>query len=294
MTFVAVDHLVVAARDLEAASITYESLLGRAPSWHGSHPGMGTSNVLFRLGNTYLELLAATGHGTLGAQLRARVDRAGEGLVGFALRTDDAVSCSTALRARGLAATDPVEGEGRDTATASVRRWRNVMLPDGAARGVLVFAIEHRSPADALPLVAPKQPAAAVTGLDHVVVRTESPEAAIRFYRDQLGLRLAVDKTFEQWDARLLFFRVGGVTVEIAAPAKPVTAPAAADSCWGLSWQVPDVGAARARLLAGGFDVSEVRAGRRPNTRVCTVRAPTCGVATLLIEVAPREAAPAT
>ena len=69
---------------------------------------------------------------------------------------------------------------------------------------------------------------AAIAGIDHVVVRTEAPEAAIRFYGDSLGLRLALDKTFEQWGARLLFFRVGGVTVEIAAPAKPVATPACA------------------------------------------------------------------
>jgi len=284
MTFVALDHLVVAVRDLEAASATYESLLGRAPSWHGSHPGWGTANVLFRLENTYLELLAASGEGALATQLRARLDRSGEGLVGFALRTEDAAACSRALRARGLATTDPVEGEGRDASTAAVRRWRNVMLQNDAARGVLVFAIEHQSPADALPLVAPKEPAASISGIDHVVVRTEAPDAAIRFYRDQLGVRLAVDKTFEQWGARLVFFRVAGVTIEIAAPAKPVASPAATDACWGISWRVPNVAAARERLVADGFDVSETRAGRRPNTSVCTVRAPTHGVATLLLE----------
>jgi hypothetical protein len=94
---------------------------------------------------------------------------------------------------------------------------------------------------------------------------------------------LALDRTFEQWGARLLFFRVGGVTVEIAAPAKPVASPAAGDAVWGFSWRVPDVDAARARLAGEGFDVSEVRPGRRPGTRVCTVRAPTHGVATLLL-----------
>jgi catechol 2,3-dioxygenase-like lactoylglutathione lyase family enzyme len=290
--FVALDHLIVAVRDLEAASATYESLLGRAPSWHGSHPSHGSANTLFRLDNTYLELLAPIGEGGLAGLLRARLDAAGDGLVGFALRTEDASACSAALRARGLAASDAVDGEGHETRTAAVRRWRNVLLPREASRGVLVFGIEHRSPPDALPLVEPAEPAAAITGIDHVVVRSEAPEAVIRFYGEQLGLRLALDKTFEQWGARLLFFRVGGVTVEIAAPAKPKADPtrrpvepaSAEDECWGISWRVPDLEAARARLLAAGFDVSETRTGRRPDTRVCTVRAPTCGVATLLIE----------
>ncbi|RIK93907.1 MAG: hypothetical protein DCC71_23660 [Proteobacteria bacterium] len=292
--FAALDHLVVAVRDLAAAAASYEQLLGRAPSWRGAHPGWGTANALFRLDDTYLELLCPDGAGALGDALRARLAGAGEGLIGFALGTADADACHARLRAAGLAAAEPADGEGRDAHTGAVRRWRNVAIPAEASRGVLVFGIEHRSPPDALPLVAPAAPDAAISGIDHVVVRTDAPDAALRFYGEQLGLRCALDKTFEQWGARLLFFRVGGVTVEIAAPAEPPAQPAAQDACWGISWRVPNADAARERLLAAGFDVSETRAGRKPGTRVCTVRAPTCGVATLLIAPAPRGAHAAT
>jgi catechol 2,3-dioxygenase-like lactoylglutathione lyase family enzyme len=282
--FVALDHVIVGVSDLDAAAARYAKLLGRAPSWRGDHPGWGTENALFRLENTYLELVASHGDGPFGAELRTRLDASGEGPIGFALRTEDAAACAAALRTRGIAATDPIAGEGHDAATGAVRRWRNVMIPDAAAtRGILVFGIEHLSPPDALPWIEPSQPAAAIAGVDHVVVRSEAPEAALRFYGEQLGIRLAVDKTFEQWGARLLFFRVGGVTVEIAAPAKAVATPTASDSFWGISWRTPDVAAARMRLLAEGFDVSELRVGRRPGTQVCTVRAETHGVATLLL-----------
>jgi catechol 2,3-dioxygenase-like lactoylglutathione lyase family enzyme len=284
------DHVIVAVADLAAAAATYTRLLGRGPSWRGAHPGWGTANVLFRLEDTYLELVTPAGEGPFGAGLRAQLDAAGEGPVGFALGTDDADALAAALRARGLAAGDPLPGEGRETASGAVRHWRNVMLPREAARGILVFGIEHRSPPDALPLVAPDDPAAAVAGIDHVVVRTDAPEAAIAFYGEGLGLRLALDRTFEAWGARLLFFRIGGITIEVAAPARPPVTPAAEDRLWGISWRVPDAGAARARLAAAGFDVSELRPGRKPGTRVCTVRGPTHGVATLLIEPAARAA----
>lgn len=283
--FVALDHLIVGVRDLDAAAADYAKLLGRAPSWRGAHPGQGTANALFRLENTYLELLAAQGEGPLGATLRARLETRGEGPIGFALRTDDADALAIALRERGLAASDPVAGEGRDAATGAVRRWKNVLIPDlAASRGIFVFGIEHLSPLDALPLVATRGAAdAAITGIDHLVVRTQAPDAAIRFYGEQLGLRLALDKCFEQWGARLLFFRVGGVTVEIAAPLPEVAAPGAEDEFWGISWRTPDVVAARARLAASGFDVSQLRVGRRPGTQVFTIRAPTHDVATLVI-----------
>jgi hypothetical protein len=51
-----------------------------------------------------------------------------------------------------------------------------------------------------------------------------------------------------------------------------------------LSWRVADIDATRARLLADGIEVSEVRTGRKPGTRVMTVRSGTCGVQTLLLE----------
>lgn len=100
--------------------------------------------------------------------------------------------------------------------------------------------------------------------------------------RDGLGLRLALDRTFEAWGVRLLFSRVGGLTVEVAASLTPAD-PTAADRLWGISRRVSDIEAAHARLVAEGFAVSEIRGGRRPNTRVATVRAETHGVATLVI-----------
>ena len=56
------------------------------------------------------------------------------------------------------------------------------------------------------------------------------------------------------------------------------------DRLWGLSWRVADIDATRARLVAAGVDVSEVRAGRKPGTRVMSVRDGTCGIHTLLVE----------
>ena len=79
---------------------------------------------------------------------------------------------------------------------------------------------------------------------------------------------MALDRSHEDW-GQLMFFRCGDLIVEL------VRRPGSAcrerpDSCLGLSWRVADVDAARARLAAAGIDVSEVRAGRKPGTRVMT------------------------
>jgi catechol 2,3-dioxygenase-like lactoylglutathione lyase family enzyme len=259
----ALDHVIVAVRDLEAASRTYETLLGLAPSWHGEHPGAGTANVLFRLSNTYVELLAPCGEGPLAGLLRARLESEGE--------------------------PGPVDaGSGRDAKTGAERRWSRVALPFDRTRGLLLFPIHHESPADALPMARPSgNPAASVHALDHVVVQTTDAEAAVRLFGEGLGLRLAVDKEFESWGVRLMFFRVGGLTVEVAAPLGTGASPLPAsqvDRLWGMSYRVASIEAARQRLSEAGVDVSEVRKGRRPGTRVCSVRGGTCGVPTLMIE----------
>ena len=277
------DHLVIAVRDLDAATATYGALLGRSPSWRGEHPGAGTANSLFRLDRTYAELLSPTGSGMLGDAVREHLDHEGEGPFALAFGTDDAAACAATLRARGLAAADPIDGQGRDGLSGAVRAWRTVPLASTDTRGVRLFAIEHRSPPDALPVAASAGASTAVSGVDHVVIMTTDAEAAAALYRDRLGLRLAFDRAFEERRVRLLFFRVGGVTVELAAPLGSSDA-ATPDRFWGVSWRVPDVVAARSRLAAAGFDVSEVRAGNKAGTRVCTVRRETHGVATLLIE----------
>jgi catechol 2,3-dioxygenase-like lactoylglutathione lyase family enzyme len=284
----ALDHVIVAVADLEAASRDYRTILGLEPSWHGEHPGAGTANVLFRLGNTYVELLAPRGEGPLADLLRMRLGSEGEGLAGLAFATDDLESCRTTLAERGFRP-GPVEaGSGRDTKSGAERTWSRLSLPADRTRGLLLFPIRHESPATALPMAKPTgDPAASVHALDHVVVQTTDAEAAIHLFAEGLGLRLAVDKEFESWGVRLMFFRVGGLTVEVAAPLATGASPlpdAASDRIYGMSYRVASVEAARERLATAGVDVSEVRKGRRPGTRVCSVRSATCGVPTLMIE----------
>jgi catechol 2,3-dioxygenase-like lactoylglutathione lyase family enzyme len=282
------DHSVVLVRDLDAATASYRRLLGREPSWRGSNPALGSANALFRLDNSYLELLAPAGSAGIAGLLGAWLDERGEGPLGFAFGTDDALRCAEGLRKQGFAANDPSEGENRESTTGALRRWRHVMLPPSATRGLLVFAVQHLSGPEALAPATPfVDPRTAVSGLDHLVIQSDDLEAARELYGQGFGIRLALDRTFAERETRILFFRVGGVTLEVAGrPGPPPRVSDAPDRLWGVAWQVPDAEATRRRLAAAGFDVSEVRPGHKPGTRVCTVRGETHGVPTLLIEAA--------
>jgi catechol 2,3-dioxygenase-like lactoylglutathione lyase family enzyme len=128
-------------------------------------------------------------------------------------------------------------------------------------------------------------PDAPVAAIDHMVIQSPDPERAIAFWRDRVGLRLALDRVFEQRGLRLVFFRSGGITLEYAAAHPAPAGRVGPDGFHGLSYRVVDLAAHRARLRAAGVDVSEVRVGMRPGTSVATVRSHTAGVPTLLLQV---------
>jgi catechol 2,3-dioxygenase-like lactoylglutathione lyase family enzyme len=159
------------------------------------------------------------------------------------------------------------------------RTWRRFRTPPEAGAGVRWFFIE---PLDGI-LEPAEVPLGHVHALDHLVINTPNPDRAMALYGAKLGLRLALDRTAPEWGVRLIFFRTGGLTVEIAHRLGQAEDPSGPDSIWGLTWRVGDIEAAHDRLTRSGFNVSEVRSGRRPGTRVFTVRDGTMGVPTLFI-----------
>jgi catechol 2,3-dioxygenase-like lactoylglutathione lyase family enzyme len=115
-----------------------------------------------------------------------------------------------------------------------------------------------------------------------VVINTPNPDRALALYGARLGLDFRLDRSNPDWGSRLLFFRCGAAVVEIGASLKepPSDAP---DRLSGLAWRVANPMAARERLAAAGFDVSEVRKGRKPGTAVFTVRSGVAGAPSLIL-----------
>lgn len=58
----------------------------------------------------------------------------------------------------------------------------------------------------------------------------------------------------------------------------------AQDELWGLALKSSNLDETHTRLLEVGVEVSDIREGRKPGTRVCTVKSHALGVPTLLIE----------
>jgi catechol 2,3-dioxygenase-like lactoylglutathione lyase family enzyme len=170
------------------------------------------------------------------------------------------------------------DAESRDATTGATLSWRRTRAATEATRGVRLFFLElaKERPRSAAIADAP------MTALDHVVVSTADPERAAALYGARLGLDMALDRSHPDW-GRLMFFRCGDLIVEVVQRPQSDMSQAQ-DKLWGLSWRVADIDATRARLASAGVDVSDVRTGRKPGTRVLTVRNGTCGIPTLLVE----------
>ncbi len=274
------DHVVVLVRELEAGAATYQTLFARAPAWRSD--GDGAETVLFTLDNMTLELMSPKGDGAAADRIRAVLAEQGEGLASICFRTGELARMHRRLDRLALKPEPIADVESRDAVSGATLSWRRTRAATEATRGVRLFFLERASerPRSAATAQAP------VIAMDHVVISTGDPERAAALYGARLGLDMALDRSHPDW-GRLMFFRCGDLIVETVQRPGAVAEPAH-DRLYGLSWRVADADAARARLASAGIEVSGVRTGRQPGTRVLTVRGGTCGIPTLLVERTPR------
>ena len=267
------DHLVIAVRDLDLASQNYQRLLGRKPSWTGRHPGYGTANVLFRIDNCYIELLAPTEQTQDSAwnrELQGRLETVGEGLYAIALGTDDIQRSVEEIRQGGIHIDDAAAGDGVDEQTGARRQWANARMPVKETRGVPAFVIEHRSPAEALPVASSTSPeGTAVHAVDHVVVASSHMPASLRLWQETLGLDLRL--TLDRNGRSLHFLLMGQAILELVGETEPAQ-PGDSDTLGGVAYRVKDVPATVERLRAAGVEISDARDGNAPDTVVADLK----------------------
>jgi catechol 2,3-dioxygenase-like lactoylglutathione lyase family enzyme len=264
----ALDHVAVAVRDLDRTATAFEALLGRRTDWR--EEAAGARHAWFHLANMALDIVQPDGPGESGDRARAQIEAYGEGLWGLAFAVSDLDKTRRILARRGAPT-------GEAAALLSTDAWRLAFVDAAATHGVSIALAERESGFAPRPA-----PAGAVQALDHVVINTVNAERAVALYGARLGLDFRLDRSNPQWGSRLMFFRCGGAVVEIGASLKE-EAPDRPDRLSGLAWRVAEPEVARARIAKAGFDVSEVRTGRKPGTQVFTVRSGVPGAPTLML-----------
>jgi catechol 2,3-dioxygenase-like lactoylglutathione lyase family enzyme len=256
------DHVVIAVRDIAAGAAAYETLLGARADVR-TQDSVATARIATR--NLLVELMAPAGESDAAARVRAVLED-GEGLKSLVFAVRDIEALHRRADRVNLAPEPIAPGEG----------YLRFRLPKERAYGARLFFLEREA-------LIERAGEGGVLGIDHIVIRTPEPDRAAALYGARLALDMRLDR--ELLDRRLMFFRCGDAVLEVVH-----VSSLAKDDLWGLSWRVVDADAARARLAAAGLDVSDVRQGMKPGTRVFSVRNGTCGVPTLMMETAERGA----
>lgn len=119
-----------------------------------------------------------------------------------------------------------------------------------------------------------------IYAVDHLVLQSADADDCIRLFAGELGMRLALDQDVPEWGGRMLFFRMGKMTLEILHNREQ--APES-DYFWGITFLCRDIDETLAGLDQRGIAHSPAREGRKPGTRVATIKSHCLGLPTLLV-----------
>lgn len=260
---IGLDHLQVDVPSLAAARDDYSQLLGFPPLWEGLIGEIETA--IFRTSNVDLWLTESS---------------VIQGLAGLCFRVDELERMRRRLERVGLAFSEGSPAPGVQIALSALQpNDKPDTLEMQETRGLVISFTDRRHLAANSGNAYP----GSIMGLDHVVIRSNNTESTAFLLAAQLGLDMRMDMSREEWNARLSFFRCGDMTVEVFQSLSD-DGGTATDRFYGLSWRIPDADTVHSRLTKQGLDVSDIRPGRRPGTRVMSLRSHTAGVATLLLE----------
>jgi hypothetical protein len=132
-----IDHVLIAASDLDEAQLRFERNYGLSSITGGRHPGWGTANRIIPLGNCYLELISVVDETEAArSPFGSWMSSAPQGeAIGWAVRTDNLEEIAARLRLT-------INAGSRKTPAGDVLRWRSAGVWEAAAEPSLPFFIQ--------------------------------------------------------------------------------------------------------------------------------------------------------
>lgn len=254
------DHIVLLTLDFTTAVSDYESLFGSSPDQ--IREGNTYQTAVFQTGNTALEIMAPIVNSSI-TRTRAILGEQTAALTTLAYCTNDIAAAHKTLTRRGA----------RPGALIEAKTFR---LDDDVCGGIKTFILLESG-------IRPPKPRNKLA-LDHLVVNTTNPDRAIAHYGARLDIRFALDRTHEEWGARFMFFKLADIVHEVIHRLGTHPTTKESDKLWGLTWKTPNLDIAHHRLSNAGVAVSDIRTGRKPGTRVFTVKSHSAGIPTLFLE----------
>ena len=119
-----------------------------------------------------------------------------------------------------------------------------------------------------------------ISKFNQIIIYTPDVEYLRNLFTEKLGIRLALDKIFNfgEKDIRMMFFRIGGVTLEVIENPDSESL-----SFGGVGWHSENISKCHKRLIDSNFELSEIRKGRKPGTVVATIRNAPLKMPTIII-----------
>ncbi len=261
--------------DLESGIECYRHILARAPLFRLAADGI--KGAVFATGNSLLKIVSPKGPGLQGQLVRSHLDKYGEGLFEMTFGVEDVGLAYRRLKRLSLSP-DSISEVIQYDADGTLRNMsKRTGLPVNHSYGIPISLSDLAAEGPAADVTQP-----AILGIDLLVVATNDPERATVLYGARLGLPLVFDRTGPTDNARLLQFSCGDMVIEVVH--RPASNKVGPDSIWGIGWRAADIDLVHDSLLRHGRNVSDVKVGAKPNTRVFTVRDGTCNVPTLVVQ----------
>ena len=177
-----IDHIVLAAPDLERATTEFAAWTGTRPINGGPHPGGGTRNALVSFGEgAYLEIIAPDPAQTLAGTNGERFARLEKpALLHWAVRTSDLQAVADRAQRAGFVP-GPIRDMARDTPGGVRLQWQLMGIGGHRLGGLVPFFIDWHGcphPADSAPLVGALTTMSlpAVSGLDQLLAQVAGVE----------------------------------------------------------------------------------------------------------------------
>lgn len=265
-----IDHVLIAAQNLEQMSRTFRETLGLNVVRGGEHANYGTYNELCYFDLSYLELIAVRDRAVAesaplrGALLRFLEQR--EGLFAYVVASDDIEAVVARAQAAGVPIEAPARGERRRP-DGSLVAWRSAGMGLAFEQRVIPFIVQHEGDdgvrlADLRARGFIAEQRTPVVGLDHLDIAVRDLDTVLALYAQLLDWQPAQTATLDLTEERVARLQLGNAYVDLYQPLGD-NGPAAAalerqgEGLFRLALAVRDLGATADFFRREGLPVSE-------------------------------------
>ena len=268
-----VQNIFLATKNIEETSQKFSIFFRRKPNFIGQSRKLGIDIISFGLNKTNICLISPKNSGIWSEKLNNFLKNKGEGIFGINFFSNDFNNDYNNFVKNHLKVSGKIESSFEGNNDIEIKfSFFNILDKTIESLNILVSSkIDFQDNKSSLKNN--------VSKVNQLVIQTEDPDTIKEIFEGKLSIRLALDKTFKKWAGRMLFFRLGGVTLEVIE-GKDIKQNS---EYFGIGWHAENYKKCYNNLINDGFSLSEIRKGRKEGTVVSTIKEPILKIPTILI-----------